>query len=64
MFNTFQARREFFKSLGLTSLFIIGYFKDFKVNGIISILFDDNENICKNKFNLLIDSALKNKPIG
>ena len=63
MFNKKHTRREFFKFSGLTALFLTQLSKIFNVNNTLS-LFDDNEQLCKEKFSIFVKDGLMNEPIG
>ena len=63
MFNKKQTRRDFFKFTGLTALSLTQLSKIFNVNNRL-FFFDDNEQLCKEKFSIFVQEGMKDKPIG
>lgn len=59
-----QSRRKFLRFSALFALFLSGLRKIPDVTSMGKILFDDDEQICKRKFELFINANIKNLPIG
>ena len=57
-------RRIFIKFSTLTSLFSIILPQIFDTNYIRTLISDDDETICRNKFSLLVNMGVKDLPIG
>lgn len=63
MFNRKQTRRDFFKFTGLTALSLTQLSKLFNVDNRL-FFFDNNEQLCSEKFNIFVQEELKDKSIG
>ena len=58
-----QSRREFLKFTTLSSLFLITSYGNFNPK-YLKLFLDDDEKICKEKFNILVNAGIKDNPIG
>lgn len=63
MFYKKQTRREFFKFSGLITLSLSQLSRIFNFDNRL-LLFDDNEQMCRQKFSIFVREGLKDKPIG